>query len=48
MNFMMLSAVLGSVMAIVGAAHKIVKIIEYQPRIKTTGGVSLDVAKTKG
>ena len=29
MNFMMLSAVLGSVMAVVGASHKIVKIMEY-------------------
>lgn len=44
MNFMMLSSVLGSVMSILGAAHKICAIIEYEPDIKTTGGKKLDNA----
>ena len=38
MNFMMLSSVLGSVMSVVGAAYKLVSIMEYVPQIKSTGG----------
>jgi hypothetical protein len=41
MNFMMLASVLGSVMAVIGASHKIVVILEYMPKIKTTGGREL-------
>jgi ABC-type multidrug transport system fused ATPase/permease subunit len=48
MNFMILSAVLGSVMAVVGASHKIVKIIEYKPKIKTTGGVKFSKEMLNG
>lgn len=48
MNFMILSSVLGAVMAVVGASHKIVKIIEYKPKIKTTGGVTLDSQHVNG
>ena len=48
MNFMIFSAVLGAVMAVVGASHKIVKIMEYKPKIKHVGGIKLDTYKTQG
>lgn len=38
LNFLVLSSVLGSVMAIVGASYKIVELLEYEPNIKSTGG----------
>ena len=37
-NFMVLASVLGSVMSIIGASYKIVELLEYEPKINTTGG----------
>ncbi len=36
---MILSQVLGSVMSIIGASYKIVELLEYEPKINTTGGI---------
>jgi ATP-binding cassette subfamily B protein len=38
-NFMILASVLGSVMSIIGASHKVVELLEYEPKINTTGGI---------
>lgn len=40
-NFMILASVLGSVMSIIGASHKIVELLEYEPHINTQGGKQL-------
>lgn len=41
LNFMILASVLGSVMSIIGASHKIVELLEYEPKINSTGGIKL-------
>jgi len=38
MNLMQLSNILSSVMQIIGASHKIVELLDYQPKINTAGG----------
>lgn len=40
-NFMILASVLGSVMSVIGASYKIVELLEYKPKINTTGGREL-------
>ncbi|CDW80051.1 abc transporter b family protein [Stylonychia lemnae] len=42
MNFMILASVLGSVMSIIGASVKIVEILEYIPKINTSGGNKIE------
>ena len=41
MNFVMLASVIGSVMSVIGASYKIVEILEYEPKIKNSGGKQL-------
>jgi len=41
-NFMILSAVFGSIMSVIGASTKIVEILEHKPKINTTGGMRPD------
>lgn len=39
LNFMILASVLGSVMSIIGASHKVVELLDYEPKINTEGGI---------
>ena len=47
-NFTMLAMVFGNVMSILGASDKIVEIMEYEPKINTTGGETMPVHQVDG
>ncbi len=37
-----MSMVFGNVMTIMGSSHRIVKMMQYKPKINTTGGLTFD------
>jgi ATP-binding cassette subfamily B protein len=47
-NFMILASVLGSVMSIIGASHKVVELLDYVPKINTEGGIVPEEKEIQG
>jgi hypothetical protein len=40
-NFIELTMVFGNIMTVIGASYKVIEIIDYQPKINTTGGIKV-------